>query len=226
MISKNNPSLTLVFLGPSGSGKGTQATLIKDKFDFEFIEMGGIIREEAKKDTDFGKEVNQIVMVEGGLLPDHMSFKLLQGKVLAVSSEKNLIIDGYPRSLGQVKDLSALLEKAGRKKLTVFNVTLSDEKVLKRLAKRLICESCKMVYVADSKIEEGSDCVKCSGKLIRRADDTPAKIKERLKWAHEKVDPAIAEYRRRGLVIDIDGSRSIEEVNRELEKYVEELLSQ
>jgi len=213
-------------MGPSGSGKGTQAVLIKDKFGFEFIEMGGIIREEAQKDTNLGKQVNQIVMVEGRLLPDAVSFKLLQNKVLAVPSEKQLIIDGYPRTLVQVEDLDLLLKKAGRGKLIVFNVTLTDEEVLERLAKRLVCDSCKTVFVASGKTKKGSKCVKCSGKLIKRADDTPVKIKERLQWAHDKVDPAIAEYRRRGVVVDIDGSRSIEDVNQELEKYVEEFLNQ
>ena len=167
-----------------------------------------------------GKEVNQIVMVEGGLLPDHMSFQLLQDKVLAVPTEKHLIIDGYPRSLGQVGDLDTLLKKAGREKLVVFNVTLSDEKVLERLAKRLVCDNCKTVFIADSKTKKGSKCVKCGGKLIKRADDTPAKIKERLRWTHEKVDPAIAEYHRRGVIVDIDGRRGIEEVNQELVEHV------
>ena len=224
MIKNNNQASTFVFLGPSGSGKGTQALLIKEKFGFEFVEMGGIIRAEAQKNTDLGRQIKQIAMAEGKLLPDHISFALLQNVVLAVPTKKNLIIDGYPRTLRQVEDLDSLLRKAGRKKLVVFNIAISDEEVLQRLAKRLICADCKNVFVTDSKTEEGSLCTKCNGKLVRRADDTPVKIKERLRWGHAKVDPAIAEYRRRKILVDIDGSRSIAEVDQELVGYIEKYL--
>lgn len=222
---KNNQTLTIIFMGPSGSGKGTQAILLSDKFGFEFVEMGGIIRAEAKKDTKLGKEVHQIVMMEGRLLPDNLTYQLLENKLLEVSAKKNLIVDGYPRTVRQVGDFYKLLDKADRKELTVFNVTLSDEAVLERLSKRLVCENCKTVFIASEKIKKGSECAKCSGKLIRRSDDTPAKIKARLKWAHEQVEPAIEEFKKKGVLVNIDGNRGIEEIHEELVSRVEKLLS-
>ena len=224
-MAKNNQPLTIIFMGPSGSGKGTQAILLSDKFGFEFIEMGGIIRAEAKKDTDLGKQVHQIVMVEGKLLDDSLTYRLLENKILAVPLNKNLIVDGYPRTVQQVKDFAKLLNKADRERLVVYNVALSDEAVLKRLSKRLVCENCKSVFIASKSIKKGGKCVKCSGKLIRRSDDTPEKIKARLKWAHEQVEPAIKEYQKQGVLVNVDGDRSIEEIHEDLVSRVEKFLS-
>ncbi|MFH2105278.1 MAG: nucleoside monophosphate kinase [Parcubacteria group bacterium] len=225
MMLKDNQALTIIFMGPSGSGKGTQAALLSEKFGFEFVEMGGIIRAEAKKDTELGKKVYQIVMMEGRLLPDDLTYQLLENKILDVPAEKNLIVDGYPRTVQQVGDFYKLLAKANRKHLTVFNVTLSDEAVLERLSKRLVCDNCQTVFIASKDNKKGSKCAKCGGKLIRRSDDTPAKIKARLQWAHEQVEPAIEEFKKKGVLVDINGDRSIKEIQAELVGQVEKLLS-
>nr|MBU1178321.1 nucleoside monophosphate kinase [Patescibacteria group bacterium] len=224
-MANNIQAFTIIFMGPSGSGKGTQAVLLSEKFGFEFIEMGGIIRAEAKKETELGKKVHQVVMVEGKLLDDQLTYQLLENKILSVPNEKNLIVDGYPRTVQQVHDFTKLLAKAKRQHLTVFNVALSDEAVLERLSKRLVCDNCKTVFIASKTIKKDGKCVKCGGQIIRRSDDTPAKIKARLKWAHEQVEPAIAEYQKQGVLVNIDGNRDIEEIHQELVTRVEKLLS-
>jgi adenylate kinase len=223
ILGKSNP-LTIIFVGPSGSGKGTQASILVDKFDLAYVEMGRIIRAEAKKDTELGKKINQIVMMKGKLLPDEISYQLLENKILSVPSNKDLILDGYPRTLKQVKDLDKLLTRTSRERILVFHMHIPDGVAIERLSKRLVCASCKSNFI-ENNLKVGSSCPKCSGKLIKRPDDTPEKIKERLTWSHKEVEPVVEEYRKRGVLVDIDGNQEFEKVTEQivshLKKYLE-----
>ncbi len=211
MAKENKNPLTILLIGPSGSGKGTQARLLIERLGFECIEMGKILREEAKKDTDIGRFIYKTIMVEGKLLPDDIASKLLTKKIYQLDSRQKLIIDGYPRTLNQVKDLDKIFNDLNRKNIMVFNIDVPEKITIDRLSKRLVCSTCKNNY-KENGLKEGGKCPKCSGKLIKRADDAPEKVKERLEWAHKKVVPVAKEYRSRNVLYDIDGNQDLEKV--------------
>lgn len=214
--------LLILFMGLSGSGKGTQAKKISEEFGFNYIEMGGILREEVRKKTDLGKKIDMIINKEGKLVPDEMIKELIKKVLIKNDHGKTIILDGYPRTLQQVFDLDEILKLSGsNKKIVVFDIQISDEEAMNRLTKREICEKCKNVLPADSKDKV---CPKCGGKLMHRDDDNPEKIKERLKWAHEKVYPAMDEYRKRGILEVVNGERPIDVVHREIKKRLNRIL--
>ncbi|MDD3887409.1 MAG: nucleoside monophosphate kinase [Patescibacteria group bacterium] len=215
--------LLILFMGPSGSGKGTQAKMIGEKFDFNYIEMGGILRSEVKKQTDLGKKIDVIIHKEGKLVPDEMVKELIKKALLENDHGKTIVLDGYPRTSQQVFDLDEILKDMEiNKKIVVFNIQISDEEAMKRLTQRRICVDCKNVLPADSK---NLNCPKCGGKLEHRSDDNPEKIKERLKWAHEKVQPAILEYKKRGVLQEINGERPIQVVHEDIKNKLQKILN-
>lgn len=203
--------LLILFMGQSGSGKGTQAKKIAADFGFNYIEMGGILRDEVKRQTDLGKQIDAIIHKEGKLVPDEMVKELIKKALEQSDHGKTIILDGYPRTLQQVHDLDKII--ADKKRIVVFDIQISDEEAMKRLTQRRICEKCKNVLPVDAKDKV---CPKCGGKLIHRTDDNPEKIKERLKWAHEKVYPAMEEYKRRGVLEKINGERPIDVVHQDI----------
>ncbi len=216
-------SLLILFMGLSGSGKGTQAKMIGEEFDFNYIEMGGILREEVKKQTDLGKKIDVIIHKEGKLVPDEMAKELIKKALFEKDHGETIVLDGYPRTSQQVIDLDEILKEMGLgKEIVVFDIKISDEEAMNRLTKRRICEKCKNVLPADSKDKV---CPKCNGKLMHRGDDNPEKIRERLKWAHEKVYPAILEYKKRGVLQEIDGERSISVVHEDIKERLIKIIN-
>ncbi len=214
--------LLIVFIGPSGSGKGTQAKKICKEFGFDYIETGEILRKEAKKDTELGRKIDKIIHGKSQLVPDEITKELVKNILVGEPKEKTVVLDGYPRTLQQVRDLDDIMkEMLGERQLVVFDIQISDEEAMKRLTRRRICEKCKNALPADAK---DKSCPKCGGKLIHREDDRPDKIRERLKWAHEKVYPAIEEYREREVLEEINGERSIETVNEDTRGRMKKIL--
>jgi len=215
--------LLILFMGLSGSGKGTQAKMIGEEFNFNYIEMGGILRSEVKKQTDLGKKIDVIIHKEGKLVPDEMVKELIKKALLENDHGKTIVLDGYPRTSQQVFDLDDILKEMKMdKEIIVFNIQISDEEAMKRLTQRRICTDCKNVLPADSK---DVSCPKCKGELVHRSDDNPEKIRERLKWAHEKVQPAILEYKKRGVLQEINGERPIQVVHEDIKERMEKILN-
>lgn len=210
---------TVIFIGLSGSGKGTQARLLAEKYNFEYIEIGKLLRAEAKKDTEFGRKVNQIINIEGKLLPDQMVYEIIKRKFVEISSDKKVIFDGYPRTIQQVWDLDKMLAECDREVYLVFNIQISDQEALKRLSKRLICGDCKAVF-QENNLKIGSECPKCGGKIIKRKDDTPEKIKTRLAWAHKELKPVIEHYQKKGILVNINGERDPKIIHRDLVQHL------
>lgn len=209
-----NKPLLVVFIGPSGSGKGTQARMLCDEFGFDYVEMGGILRDEVKSQSELGKKIDKIIHGKSQLVPDEITKDLVKNVLMDEQKGKSVVLDGYPRTLQQVEDLDEIMkEMSGDRELIVFEVDISDEEAMRRLTQRRVCKKCKNALPSDAK---DKTCPKCGGELEHREDDEPEKIKERLQWAHEKVFPAIEEYRKRGMLEEVNGERSIEDVNEDV----------
>ena len=224
-MSENKKPLFIILAGLSGSGKGTQAEILKDKIDYDHVVMGDLLRTEAAKDTELGRKIHEIINVKGELVPDNITSKLLKNKLSEIDRNKSILMDGYPRSMGQAEYLNKTLEEIGidNYNLVVLHIKISDEEAIERLSKRRICPSCKEIYAYD-----GNDKQKCKScndiELIMREDDKPDKIKKRLEWGHRDLDPVLQMYEERGVLVNINGKNTQEEVQKEILKSLEQYL--
>lgn len=190
-FSSHSP-LVLILLGPPGSGKGTQANLLKMALHLPHISTGDLLREHIKKKTPLGLKAKTDIE-KGQLVSDHLILEMLVERLKEPDCVKGYILDGCPRTLFQAQSLQAYFKD----QITpiVINLDLSDEKVIERLCHRLVCANCGALYhllYSPPKID--GQCDQCLGKLIQRADDKEAVILERLKVYHHQTAPLIAFY--------------------------------
>jgi len=221
-ISKKNPAV-VILLGKSGSGKGTQAELLKKKFGLDYIGSGDLLRGRMKEDDFTGKKVAK-VMREGGLHPTAIIFKLWLDKVERIKRRgdfKGLIMDGNPRKLLEAYLIDGALDwYEWNKNVKVFLVDISNKEAITRLTTRRICKDCKEILPFIGEYKNMKECPKCKGELIKRIDDTVSSAKNRLKWFKTDVQPVINYYRKTGRLIKINGEQSIEGVSRDILKFV------
>jgi adenylate kinase len=206
-------SLDLVFMGPPGSGKGTQARILAQRYHISHVATGDLLRGELWYGTALGAEVEPAV-ARGDLVSDRLLAGVLLRHIHRLSSARGFLLDGYPRNVEQALFLDDVLAERGRAIERVVVFSLPDEVVLRRLGGRLIHPGSGRIYHQDlvPPREEGRDDV--SGEqLERRIDDSEEVVLRRLSIYREHTAPVEEFYRRRGLVIDIDGSQSLELVS-------------
>ncbi len=203
--------MNIILLGAQGSGKGTQAQLLKEKYDLKHISTGEIIRKGiAEKDPDALKlkEYQQ----KGELFPDELIAKIV---------EKNLgdgnIFDGFPRTLEQAELLDGFVQIDA-----VIELKIPDEVSIKRLSARKQCKKCGFVYGAENP-SKSEKCDKCGGELYQRDDDKPEMIKKRLQIYHEETEPLLEYYAPRKIIHVVDGTKSINDIFKDLCKTIEPL---
>ncbi|MEM4259757.1 MAG: adenylate kinase [Candidatus Woesearchaeota archaeon] len=197
--------MNIIILGPQGSGKGTQAIRIAEKYGLHHISTGDIFRENIKNKTDLGKEIEEI-MQSGNLVPDDITNQVIKERL--EKTKNGFILDGYPRNIEQAK----FLDKIAKIDF-VIDLELSEEEAINRIASRRLCSKCGESYnVISIKPKVKGICDKCEGKLLQREDDKPEAIKKRLKIYNEQTTPLKDYYRNEGLLIEIDATQSIDEV--------------
>jgi len=216
--------LNLIVLGPQGSGKGTQAKMLAEKFNLEHIEMGKFLREVAKTDTDLGKEIHEIINIQGKLVDDRILKKVLHIKLADMPREQGIVFDGVPRRRDQLEYLEEAMKEFGRKIDAVINIDIPGEESIRRLSKRRVCRKNEHVLIMGEDIKSEDDkCPICGSEIFQRIDDTPERIKTRLGIYRQDTKEVIEFYKNKGILIKIDGTPSIEKVNREIEKKLEYL---
>jgi adenylate kinase len=207
---------TLIFLGHPGAGKGTQAGRLAREHGFEYFEMGGILRKEAKEETERGRMIDEMVNQKAQMVPDELVNEIIRDRLAGLESTQKVIIDSHPRNMDQLKILDQILEEVGRSEFLVIFIDVSDEEAKRRLLSRRICSGCTNVTMGDYKGPDKELCDKCGGEMIKRKDDTPEKIAKRQEWSHQNLDPIIANYKDRESLQVIDGEREIDEVYKDV----------
>jgi adenylate kinase len=202
-------SKIVIFLGPPGAGKGTQAQLLKERSGFIQVSTGDLLREAVKNQTELGKLAKKY-MDEGKLVPDDLIISLIKEK-LQEYADKNIIFDGFPRTIPQAESLDNLLSQLNKNIDAVILFKIEDEEVVKRLAGRRVCPSCGAVYHVvynPPKIDE--ICDKCGTKLIQRDDDKGEVIRKRLEVYHQQTKPLIEYYKNK--IVEIDATDNPENI--------------
>ena len=207
--------MKLIILGPQASGKGTQASMISEKLDIPHISTGDIFRENIKKLTELGKLALTYIN-KGELVPDEVTNRILLSRIRERDCENGFILDGFPRNIFQAEFL-AQNEDVDR----VIEIHVSDKEAIKRISGRRTCEKCGAVYSLFSDIKEfGNACKKCGGQLKIRDDDKESSVRRRLDIYHEETEPLIEYYKKKNLLLSINGERPIEKIFEEIIKKI------
>ena len=200
----------ILFIGPQGSGKGTQAQLVAEKFGLPIFSTGNTLRQKAQVQDELGREIKSLID-NGILAPDELVNKIVAEKIQA-DGQNGYILDGYPRNLAQAEFL------AGVDDLThVLEIDLSDDEAIKRIGGRRTCPKCQTVYHIEynpPKVE--GICDKDGEKLVVRDDETEEALKKRLATYHELTEPVMDFYKEKGIHHKIDGRPAIEKVFEEV----------
>lgn len=211
--------LNIIILGPQGSGKGTQATLLAGKYRLAHIETGKMMRAMTKQKTALGRMLHHIVNEQGRLAPTALVIRVLKNALEKVSRRRGLIFDGYPRNLDQARALDRLFRLFGRKLTHVIYMPISRKTTIKRLASRRMCRQCGAIFILGKNLSRQSKwCPKCHGQIYQRQDDKPAAIAKRLAIFLQQTKPLIAYYKRRGILMTVDGEPSIPVVAKKIFK--------
>jgi adenylate kinase len=206
--------MKLVILGPQASGKGTQANMIAEELNILHISTGDIFRKNIKEMTELGKEALKYTNA-GKLVPDDVTNRIVKDRLSQRDCEDGFILDGFPRNIVQAEVLDNFTQLD-----RVIEVQVSDEEAIKRITGRRTCEKCGAVFSIYQKDDTAlaSVCKKCGGKLIIREDDTKEAIKKRLDIYHNKTEPLVDHYKKKGNILKINGERPIEVIFNEIIK--------
>lgn len=212
--------MIILFLGAPGAGKGTQASMIARKFGIPHISTGDIFREAVSKGTELGKKAKEY-MDRGELVPDEIVIGIVKERIMADDCSNGFVLDGFPRTVAQAEALDKVLAEMGKKLDFVLNIVVSEEEVVKRLTGRRTCRNCGAVYhVVFNPPEKEGVCDVCGGELYQRDDDREETVRNRLKVYFEKTAPLIDYYRKKGVLVDINGEQPVEKVTEEIEKVI------
>ena len=211
--------VNLVFLGPPGAGKGTQAKRLSQDMGLLHISTGDLLREAVRKETELGKKAKEY-MEKGELVPDDLIIALIEE---VMPAEGGVIFDGFPRTIAQAEALDRMLGGKGLDLNRVIFFDVEDDLVVERLSGRRVCPSCGEVYhIKYNPPKEDELCDKCGTKLIQRKDDKEEVVRNRLSVYRKQTEPLIDYYSQKGILIRLDAGRDIEEVYRGLLRLVDE----
>jgi adenylate kinase len=204
--------MNLILLGPPGAGKGTQAKLIKDKYNIPHISTGDIFRKNIAEETPLGKLAKEY-MDKGDLVPDILTTKIVQQRLKEDDCRNGFLLDGFPRTVSQAEALESIAREVGLQIDRVLFVTVPNEVIVERNSGRRICSNCGSTFHTRFKPSKLKDkCEHCLGQLIQREDDTPAALTKRLDVYKIQTNPLITYYKHKGLLSMIDGTNSAEVV--------------
>jgi len=203
-------------LGAPGAGKGTQAKKISEKFDIPHVSTGDILRKEIKNETELGLEAKSFVE-SGKLVTDELVIEIIKNFIQGDSAENGFLIDGFPRNLAQAKKFAEMLEEIELKLDHVINIAVDNSEIINRLGMRRTCKECqKITSVAES--SNGASCPECGGELFIRKDDEEEVIVHRLEIYEKETQPLIEYYSKSGVLTDINGLGTEEEVTERILK--------
>jgi adenylate kinase len=199
----------LVFLGPPGAGKGTQARDLAREWGVPQIATGEMLREAVAAGTPLGRQAKRI-MEEGALVPDDVIVGLIAERLRQPDAAGGFIFDGFPRTLGQAEALDRLLKDLGQTLDAVLYFEVAERELLRRLTGRRLCRQCQTAFhLASAPPKHAGACDRCGGELYQREDDSETTVRKRLQVYDRQTSPLLDYYRDRGLLTSIPAEGAI-----------------
>lgn len=199
-------------MGLPGAGKGTQAEMIKEKYNIPHISTGDMFRQAIKDETELGKKAKAF-MDEGALVPDEVTNGIVEERLAKDDCNNGFLLDGFPRTVPQAGALDEITEKQGKRIDYVIHVDVPAEKLVERLTGRRVCPSCGATYHVTNKPPKVEGVCDHDGtELIQRDDDKAETVQKRLEVNIEQTKPLLDFYEEKGVLVTVDGDRAIDEV--------------
>jgi adenylate kinase len=206
------PVRLLVF-GRQGAGKGTQAVRLAERYGVPHISTGDMLRAAVKEGTEFGRQAKAI-MDAGGLVSDEIMLGIISERLALPDAAAGWLLDGFPRTEQQAKDLVALVGE-GNIDLAV-DLEVPEDVVVERISSRRVCSTCGAIYSVGSPPSQPWVCDKCGGEVVQRDDDTEDAVRKRLALYSEQTVPAVRWFDTLGLLVTIDGVGDLDSVTADL----------
>jgi adenylate kinase len=222
MLKERRNGMDIILLGPPGSGKGTQAKMIADKYKVKHISTGDILRENVRNGTPLGVEAKKF-MDAGKLVPDSLLIDIIKDRLAKPDVKAGWMLDGYPRTTPQAEALDKILPALGQKIDVVLNVDVPDAELIKRVTGRRMCKCGTTYHVQFNPPKVAGKCDACGADLYQRQDDTEATVKQRLDAYHKQTQPLIDFYTKRGIVANINGTGDIKAIFGNIAKVLDKL---
>ncbi len=218
--------MILIMLGAPGTGKGTVAGILSKELGIVSVSSGDIFRKAIADKTELGKEVEKY-LANGALVPDELTIRVIEARLLEPDLDKGVILDGFPRTTHQAEELDKFLNENGKKVTKVINLVTPKEEIVERIVNRRICsnQNCKTVFnmkLNPPKVE--GVCDVCGGELIQRKDDKEDVINSRLDTYYTETAPIEKFYEEKGLLYSTQISEKINRLADKVAKDVVELL--
>ena len=189
--------MRVILLGAPGSGKGSQAALLKEKFSLPHISTGDLFRDNIRNKTPLGLKVKEIIDA-GHLCPDDLTVDLVKDRLSKPDCEKGYLLDGFPRNVFQAEELDKFMPPE-----KVINIGVGYEEIVRRICGRRVCEKCGGIFNTDN-IGDMKTCPKCGGEIVRRKDDTEETVRERYKVYLKETEPLIDYYGKQGKLYTVN----------------------
>lgn len=210
--------MKLIFIGPPGSGKGTQAKQLAVRHGVPHISTGDILREAVAEGTELGKKAAPI-MAAGGLVPDDLMVGIIKDRLAKDDAKKGFILDGFPRTVEQAEKLDAIVGGNGGERVRVLQLLVPDEALVRRIALRRSCPQCGAVYhLENNPPAKDNVCDRCGAGLVARPDDNESSVRKRLEAFHRQTLPVATYYKNKSALREVDGQGPIDEVFERIEK--------
>ena len=208
--------MKLMFVGPPGAGKGTQAVKVAAKYGIPHISTGDMLREEIKNGTKLGIKAKGLIDA-GELVPDDVIIEMMKERTSRPDAANGFLLDGFPRTRAQAEALDRFASLD-----VVINIYVPDNKLIHRMCGRRVCSKCGATY-HESMLENIKICPKCGGALFTREDDTEEIVKQRISVYKEKTKPLIDYYAEKGILHDVVGSGGINTITQTILSVLEGL---
>ncbi|KAB1187843.1 MULTISPECIES: adenylate kinase [Haloferax] len=203
----------ILLLGAPGAGKGTQSKRLADNYDIDHVTTGDALRANKDMETEYGTP--RSFMEKGELVPDAVVNEIVQA---ALEDADGYVLDGYPRNLSQAEYLTEITDLDA-----VLYLKVAESELVERLTGRRVCSECGTnFHVKFNQPEEEGVCDECGGELVQRDDDTEETVRERLSVFEENTAPVIEHYRDEGVLVEIDGEQTPDEVFEDVADVVDD----
>lgn len=214
--------MNLILMGLPGAGKGTQAEQIVDAYQIPHISTGDMFRAAVENQTELGLKAKSF-MDSGNLVPDEVTNGIVNERLAESDTERGFLLDGFPRTLNQAEALEEITNNLNKPIDAVFYIEVNKDILMQRLTGRFMCSNCGATYHKLNKpTQVEGTCDRCGGhEFYQREDDKPEKVAHRINLQMESIRPILDYYKERGLLHEINGDQSIEEVYREVRTILE-----